>query len=75
MGGPRCWYREGCYSEMMVLRPWQDTAEVEDFLDVEEQRLQCILVSGFWLTVPKSWQYLPEEIRAKREFYAGSASH
>lgn len=54
MGGPRCRYREGWYSELNILRPWRGTEELEACLTAEEARLKCRLVPGFWLEVPES---------------------
>lgn len=54
MGGPRCRYREGWYSELNVLRPWRGIEELEACLTAEEARLECRLVPGFWLEGPES---------------------
>ena len=54
MGGPRCRYREGWYSELQGgLYTFRSLREMERLLDEEENRLQCTLSPGFWLVVPE----------------------
>lgn len=56
MGGPRNSFGDGWYSELDVFRSWRGPDEMENFLTVEERRLSCSLVPGFWLAVPADWK-------------------